>query len=473
MAFKKFFATKDNTITDASAYGSTARATGSNMGFADALEVFKIYGNITTSSIETSRAIVQFDTTEINTARTNSQIPASGSVSFYLNLYNARTPFTVPRNVDLIVQAISTEWDEGRGMDMDEYKDLGKSNWVSASTTTKWTTEGGDFLDSAIYNKTFRLTDGTEDLSIDISDLVEDWIDGTIDNYGIIVRLSGSLETDSDSYYTKKFFARSSEFFFKRPTIEARWNSSVKDQRGDFYVSSSMLSTENLHTVYLYNNFRGVPTNIPAIGTGEIYVKIFDAAAGGTELNSAVSVDYPITGGYADVGLYSCSFDLNTTASTVYDRWFDSTLTTCFHTGTIELKTYNAQENNKIEPLILSVTNLKDIYSTAETDTRVRLYTRKRNWSPTIYTVASTAIENYFVDNMYYKVVRMVDNADVVQYGTGSVNHTLLSYDKDGSYFDFDFSGLEAGYMYEFKFIIKEGTIYNEYPTGFKFRVEE
>jgi hypothetical protein len=70
-------------------------------------------------------------------------------------------------------------------------------------------------------------------------------------------------------------------------------------------------------------------------------------------------------------------------------------------------------------------------------------------------------------------VVRKVDNVDVAQYGTGSTGHTLLSYDKQGSYFDFDFSSLEAGYAYEFKFIIKEGTIYNEYPTGFKFRVEE
>ncbi len=471
MAFKKFFATKDNTITNASRFGGTTRATGSNMGLADALEVFKIYGNINTSSIEQSRVLVEFDTDAISTARTGGQIPASGSVSFFLNLYNAKTPFSVPRNVDLLVQPVSRSWQEGRGIDMDEYKDFGESNWVSASSTTAWTSAGGDYVSG--YDKTFRLTDGTEDMSIDVSDVVEEMIAGTLNNYGFGVRLSGSLETDSDSYYTKKFFARSSEFFFKRPTIEARWNSSKKDQRGDFYVSSSMLSTENLHEVYLYNNFRGVPTNIPAVGTGAIYVKVFDAASGGSELSSSITVNYPVTGGYVETGVYSCSFDLNTTASTVYDRWFDSTLTTCFHTGTISVKTYNAQENNKIEPLILSVTNLKDKFSKSETDTRIRLYTRKRNWSPTIYTVAKTEIENYFVDNIYYKVVRKVDNEDVVHYGTGSTNHTLLSYDKDGSYFDFDFSSLDAGYMYEFKFIIKEGTIYNEYPTGFKFRVEE
>ena len=255
MAYKKFFANKDNTITNASKFGGTTRATGSNMGLADSVEIFKLYGNITTSSVEQSRALFEFDTAEINTARTNGQIPASGSVSFYLNLFNAKTPFTTPRNVDLIVQTVSREWDEGRGMDMDEYKDLGESSWVSASTTAAWTTAGGDFLDSATYNKTYRLTEGTENLSVDISDLVEDWIDSTVANYGVIVRLSGSLETDSDSYYTKKFFARSSEFFFKRPTIEARWDSSVKDQRGDFYVSSSMLSTENLHTVIFITTF--------------------------------------------------------------------------------------------------------------------------------------------------------------------------------------------------------------------------
>ena len=37
MAFKKFFAIKDNTITNASAYGSTTRATGSNMGLLDSV----------------------------------------------------------------------------------------------------------------------------------------------------------------------------------------------------------------------------------------------------------------------------------------------------------------------------------------------------------------------------------------------------------------------------------------------------
>lgn len=471
MAIKKFYATKDNTITNAFKGLTTVRATGSSVGAADALEVYKVYDRIEDSATELSRVIIQFDTDDIASKRTAGDIPESGSVSFFLNLFNARHPFTVPENVTLLVQPLSKSWDEGRGVDLDTYTDTGVSNWVSASSTQAWASAGGDYVSG--YDKTFTLETGIEDLSIDITDIVEDTLNSTLTNYGLGVRLSGTLETDEQNYYTKKFFARTSEFFFKRPTIEARWDSSIKDQRGDFYVSSSMLSTENLHEVYLYNNFRGTPTNIPAVGTGAIYVKLFDAESGGSELSSSVSVSYPITGGFAETGVYSCSFDLNTTTSTVYDRWFDSSLTTCFYTGTINLKSYSAQQDNKQEPLILTITNLKDVYTTSEKDARIRLYTRKRNWSPTIYTVAKTEIENYFVDSIYYKVIRKVDNEEVVSYGTGSTNHTLLSYDKQGSYFDFDFSLLEAGTGYDFKFIIKEGTNYNEYPTSFTFRVEE
>jgi hypothetical protein len=471
MGIKKFFATKDNTITNAFKGQTLTRATGSNVGAADALEVYKLYDRIETAGTELSRILIQFDIDDIASKRASGEIPGSGSVDFFLNLYNARHPFTVPESITLLVQPLSRSWDEGRGVDLDTYTDTGVSNWISASSVQAWGSAGGDYVSG--YDKILSLTTGLEDLSVDITNIVEDTLNSALDNYGFGIRLSGTLETDEQNYYTKKFFARTSQFFFKRPTIEARWDSSIKDQRGDFYVSSSMLSTENLHTIYLYNNFRGNPTNIPAIGTGSIYVKLFDAEAGGVELSSSVSVSYPITGGFVDTGLYSCSFDLDTTASTVYDRWYDSTLSTCFYTGTINLKSYGAQEDNKQEPLILTITNLKENYSKKEKNTRIRLYTRKRNWSPTIYTVAKTEIENYFVNNIYYKVVKKVDNEEVISYGTGSSSHTLLSYDKQGSYFDFDFSLLEAGTGYDFKFIIKEGTNYNEYPTSFTFRVEE
>ena len=89
MAIKKFFATKDNTITNG--YGSlrSTRATDANMGAADVLEVYSLFGSFSTASLENSRVLVEFDTADIATSRSAGDIPASGSVSFYLRLFNA------------------------------------------------------------------------------------------------------------------------------------------------------------------------------------------------------------------------------------------------------------------------------------------------------------------------------------------------------------------------------------------------
>ena len=75
---------------------------------------------------------------------------------------------------------------------------------------------------------------GLEDLEVDVSEVVEQWLKGDIQNYGFGVFLSSSYEAyfsgsagaDSGSvlnnlagakksYYTKRFFARGSQYFSK------------------------------------------------------------------------------------------------------------------------------------------------------------------------------------------------------------------------------------------------------------------
>ena len=46
MAIKRYKSTKDNTITNAFDESLSNRATGSNMGQSDILEVFSIYGKV-------------------------------------------------------------------------------------------------------------------------------------------------------------------------------------------------------------------------------------------------------------------------------------------------------------------------------------------------------------------------------------------------------------------------------------------
>ena len=50
MGIKRYFASKDNTITNAFAENLTTRGTGSNMGAADILETFVIHGQTSAST---------------------------------------------------------------------------------------------------------------------------------------------------------------------------------------------------------------------------------------------------------------------------------------------------------------------------------------------------------------------------------------------------------------------------------------
>ena len=237
MAVKKYVANADTTITNAFKSNMTTRGTGSNMGAADSMEIFHIYGQSQATSSENSRILVQFPVDNIITDRSAGSIPASGNVSFYLRLHNAVHPFTVPSDFTLMVKAVSRNWDEGTGIDMEAYTDYGYANWVSAqsqsSGITNWSAEGGDYQSSLLYSASF--IDGTEDMLVDITGMVEYWIAGTYANYGVGVMLSSSHEVASGSLYTKKFFSRGSQYFYKRPALEARWDSSEKDDRGNFF----------------------------------------------------------------------------------------------------------------------------------------------------------------------------------------------------------------------------------------------
>ena len=344
MAIKRYTATKDNTITNAYAAALTAasRGTGSNMGMADVVEVFSIYGQASGSatglSEELTRIIMEFPVSTISTDRTAGTIPLSGSVSFYLRLFNAKHVFTLPRRFNLLVQPIgnvyeAASWEEGSGLDMEEYKDKtydgSGSNWIRRGKVGAWARPGGDFLTASTdisYNAFFP--EGYEDLEVDISFLVEDWLQNEtgstgIANYGLGIYLTGSQEAyysssalahptgansdgilnnefgAQDSYYTKKFFARSSEYFFKRPVLEARWDSRIKDNRGSFYYSSSLATgADNLNTLYLYNYVRGKLTDIPGLkddvfGNDSLWVSLYS----GSSVPTGAALLLPIGGG--------------------------------------------------------------------------------------------------------------------------------------------------------------------------------
>jgi len=110
MAIVRYTASADNTITNAFKEDLNTRGTGSNMGASDTLEVFGIYAQESSASAELSRALIKFPTTAISSDRTATTIPASGSVNFFLKMYNVAHSETLPIDYKLTVARITIDW---------------------------------------------------------------------------------------------------------------------------------------------------------------------------------------------------------------------------------------------------------------------------------------------------------------------------------------------------------------------------
>jgi hypothetical protein len=624
MAIKRYYAKKDNTIANAFKENLITRATGSNMGASDILEVFSIFGQANSSSAEQSRVLIKFNCTastdSIKADRDAGVIPASGNVNFFLRLYNAPHSQTLPKSYTMDVSAVSGSWNEGTGLDMEGYKDIGASNWTNATTnptaatmriivddninnqngtsfilknadgttatfTTdntktetqstatligtsgvstlakaatsvhnalsaaitagtlkmsistldvssglmtltqsvagtegntpapasitgvtltenfnggtgrQWVSTGGDYFSDTSSSFSASFDDGTEDIELDITPLVEQWIAATKEDEGVGVFLSNEYSSASRSYYTKRFFARGTEFFYKQPNIEARWDSSIEDDRGNFYYSSSLATAgENLNTIYFYNYFRGRLRNIPDIGTGNIGVSIFSSSAG-TPSGSAITLvaedinvfsgrTLTVTGSYVSTGIYSASFAItaaSTPLTTINDVWFklDDAITNAaagvqYGTGTIEPKIIKNMYNAPTNDYVVTITNLREKYRPDET-ARFRVYSRQKDWTPTIYTKAVSTPEVEIVESGSFEVFRVIDDLKIIPHGTGSTPYyTFLSYDTSGSYFDLDMALFEPGYVNGIKLAFYNEDIgsWVEQSEIFKFRVE-
>ena len=614
MSIKRYTASKDNTIANAFKANLTGRGTTGNMGSSDILEIFSIYGQASSSSLEQSRILVSVPVDEISKNRKAGEIPESGSVTFKYKMFNAAHGQTTPEKFSIVAAPLIKDWSEGSGIDMEEYSDLGSSNWVSASLNTPWITAGGDAASSSNITSSAVPLDyvqyfdtGFEDVDLDITGLVEEWIKGndltataatatisfeekppqdhkiliyshdgdyrifqvsnatgssgktvffetgstnanTATNfvnainqnlgtsmaattkatgggaeitasitqnmtgfygntiissslhavtgavitgfgggtgaqpYGLLLRLSGSAESGaaSTSYYTKKFFGRSSHHFLKRPVIEAQWAPTILDDRSRILRSSSLSpAAENLNNIYLYNRRRNGMVDIPNTGSNlvvQLYPSLGSSAVtlskgGGV---TAQSQTY-ITASRTEKGMYKAQFAYSGTETSLIDVWSshnsNGSYTQLYTGSSFAVKDENSYSHFETPSYITNITNLKSSYTTQEVAT-FRIYTKDKSLNPNIYTVASSNAPITIIQDGFYKIRRVSDNQEVIPYSTSSVpSYSSLSYDASGSFFDLDMSILEPNYLYEISLLYRDGTDYIEQKEKFKFRV--
>ncbi len=201
-----------------------------------------------------TRALVQFSGDEFTEL---SKSVADGTIAsdakYFLRLYEAEGNSDLSTNYKLAVQPLSEAWVEGTGKFGDNPKNVNGCSWENrrypkGGSATTWTDAGGTTLNVSQSSQTF--TNESPDINVDVTDMVNMWLDGEANNYGMLIRFSGSQETDSTTLGNLKFFSRHTHTIYA-PKLEVRWDDHIACS-GSNTGSLTQITSSGLADNFLY-----------------------------------------------------------------------------------------------------------------------------------------------------------------------------------------------------------------------------
>jgi hypothetical protein len=231
----RIYAQKDTTI-----YEQTTRRA-QNTGADEILEVTKFYDELTEETFEgNSRILIQFDITSISQSIASGDI--SSSAKFYLNLTSTEQN-EVRSEYQLDIYQVSQSWSEGIGQFYYNPIVTDGSSWQFRTDDDRWATGsftlgttgssiindgGGTWYTASTQNTSYNQTFNkyTNDLKVEVTDYVNDWITGSRTNHGFLIKRPDSQESGSIRYGSSKFFSNETHTIYV-PTLEVRWVDSV------------------------------------------------------------------------------------------------------------------------------------------------------------------------------------------------------------------------------------------------------
>ena len=232
MAIYKLFSEKDTFI-------SKHRST-QNFGRDEILEISNetILNSI---NADVNRTLIKFETAQIDSLINF----ISGSFSTSLRLFLANA--TIPSDYTIYSYPISQSWDMGLGKAADNPITTNGVTWDTAPTYTTEYSGSQSFLYS-----------DNKDINIDVTSIVEQWNSGSIDNNGLILKLSDSIE-DSSTPLITKFFSMDTHTIYP-PYLEFKWDdSSYSTTLSEITSSNFSTSITNNRSEFLESstyNFR-------------------------------------------------------------------------------------------------------------------------------------------------------------------------------------------------------------------------
>lgn len=475
--YKTLKADKDTYITNKFIKSIKLKSmTGSNVGQAGSMDLFKLYGvtmSGSTPNLELSRLLIHFDLDPLRSLLSEGKIDVNDE-SFFCNLslkdiYGGQP---TPTNFKVTVFPLSSSFSEGIGKDTTYYSDKDVCNWVSSSRGNAWYVTGcgqpcspasgpGDYITSSLSisstESTQTFVTGEEDLFVDVTKIVSATLSGELPDSGFRIAFTGSHEEDDKSYFVKRFGTRHSYREEKRPSLIFGYDDSVRDD-------TQNLELDTTCSVKLYNYSQGDFSNILSgnsyvEGKDCLLLRMYASTSFGTYnqyfTGSQVSRGiHFITGAYfADVKIDSSnSFIKNSLGQTgSYVRltpiWTTLDETVTVMTGSsLEFKRSNRSSTRKTRKFLVTTEGMRETYyGNQEVLLRINIFDQT---SPLLkVTKVPVEAKGIALPKVYYSIRDAVTNRTIIPFDTKK-NSSKMSSDDSGMFFILDMSSLPVDKTY-------------------------
>ena len=220
-----FFATKDAFINSGSNQITGEDWLDKNTGQDEIIELKKVFWN--RDFHYPTRLLIKFDADEIENFISSSNVYTKDpSYKTNLKLWETKGTSGLSETYTIAAYPVSESWNEGIGKESDEPKTTDGVSWKNrqypaGGAEVAWATVGGSYIASDEVTQSFSAE--SPDINMDVTSIAKKWFGGTNNNYGLLLRFSGSRETSTGSFEDLKFFSRQTNTIYS-PKIELKWD---------------------------------------------------------------------------------------------------------------------------------------------------------------------------------------------------------------------------------------------------------
>ena len=462
------------------------RTEGSNVGRAGTLDLFKLYNETLSGSTgfhtELSRILIKFDSTRARALSSGTLDVNASSFKAKLHLRPVQTNLPVPRDFTVSIFPLAKSFKEGDGRDVSGFTDIDAASYISSSYGVPWAISGayasgavgdagvdyyasGNLLDGmglrSLESKQAFL-DGTEDLFVDVTDIVSATIANIIPDHGFLIAFTSSQETDLATRFVKRFASRHVTQEALSPKLEISFNDAIFDAHaGSYFDVSSSLYLRNFAGTSLRNL---LSSSVEITGSNCLRVVLSTGS-----YSKSLSASQESVGSFLKTGVYSADFYISAQDSgvvsgslklsdhiassgsiTFSEKWQSNdgsvTFLSTFLTCSIPARSaFNAVPNR----LNVRSTNVSSAY-TRPSSSRIRVFSYDQDYDPAASRVSRPTRSS--LPEAYYRI-KDLEGQIYIPFEREN-GGTRLSTDTNGLFFDLFTDGLPSGKILTIDYLI-------------------